>query len=91
MREILSHLGEATSPLPVAPARGQSLWEMAEAEQGEFDPQPQPLPVCEFDQQIAWQKPDEDDPIGLVRDRLRQGSPRRPRRPPRRPMVILAL
>jgi hypothetical protein len=64
---------------------------MAEAEQGEFDPQPQPLPVCEFDQQIAWQKPDEDDPIGFVRDRLRQGSPRRPRRPPRRPMVILAL
>ncbi len=54
VREILSHLGEPTSPPPIAPARGPPLWEMADAEQGEFDPQAQPAPDYEFDQRIAW-------------------------------------
>ena len=31
VREILSHLGEPTSPPPIAPAQGPPLWEMTEA------------------------------------------------------------
>ena len=56
MREILSHLGEPTSPPPIAPARGPPPWEVADAdaEQGEFDPQAQPAPDYQFDQRIAW-------------------------------------
>jgi hypothetical protein len=53
-REILTHLGERTSPPRIAPARGPPLWEMADAGQGEFDPQAQPAPDFEFDQRIAW-------------------------------------
>lgn len=53
VREILSHLGEATSPPPVVLARGPPLWEMADADQGEFDPPAQPIPDYEFDQRIA--------------------------------------
>jgi hypothetical protein len=44
VREILSHLGEPTSPPPIAPARGPPLWEITDAEQGEFDPPAQPAP-----------------------------------------------
>ena len=51
--EILAHLGEATSPPRTAPARGPPLWEMADAGQGEFDPQAQPAPDFEFDQRFA--------------------------------------
>jgi hypothetical protein len=29
--EILAHLGEATSPAPLMPARGPPLWEMPDA------------------------------------------------------------
>ena len=54
VREILSHLGEPTSPPPIAPARGPPLWEMTDAEQGEFDPPDQPAPDYPFDQRIAW-------------------------------------
>ena len=54
VREILSHLGEPTSPPPIAPARGPPLWEMTDAEQGEFDPPAQPAPDYPFDQRIAW-------------------------------------
>jgi len=54
VREILSHLGEPTSPPPIAPARGPPLWEMADADQGEFDPPAQPAPDYQFDQRIAW-------------------------------------
>ena len=54
--EILSLLGEPTSPPPIAPARGPPPWEVADAdaEQGEFDPQAQPAPDYQFDQRIAW-------------------------------------
>jgi hypothetical protein len=52
--EILSHLGEPTSPPPIAPARGPPLWEITDAEQGEFDPPAQPAPDYQFDQRIAW-------------------------------------
>ncbi len=52
--EILAHLGEATSPAPLMPARGPPLWEMADAGQGEFGPQAQPAPDFEFDQRIVW-------------------------------------
>lgn len=54
LREILLHLGAPTSPPPVTPARGPPLWPIADAEQGEFDPQAQPAPHDEFDQRIAW-------------------------------------
>jgi DNA-directed RNA polymerase subunit RPC12/RpoP len=54
VREILSHLGEPTSPPPIAPARGPPLWEITDAEQGEFDPPAQPAPDYPFDQRIAW-------------------------------------
>jgi len=37
-----------------APARGPPLWEMADAAQGQFDPQAQSAPDYEFDQRIAW-------------------------------------
>jgi hypothetical protein len=52
--EILAHLGKATSPPRIAPARGPPLWEMADAGQGGFDPQAQPAPDYGFDQRIAW-------------------------------------
>jgi hypothetical protein len=42
VRKILAQLGEETSPPRIAPARGPPLWEMADAGQGEFDPQAQP-------------------------------------------------
>ena len=48
------HLGEATSPPRLAPARGPPLWEMADAGKDRFDPQAQPAPDYEFDQRIAW-------------------------------------
>ena len=54
VRQILAHLGEPTSPPRLAPARGPPLWEMADAGQGEFDPQAQPAPDYEFDQRFAW-------------------------------------
>ena len=54
VREILAYLGEPTSPPRMAPARGPPLWEMADAGQGECDPQAQPVPDYEFDQRIAW-------------------------------------
>ncbi len=44
----------STSSPRIAPARGPPLWEMADARQGEFDPQAQPAPDFEFDQRIAW-------------------------------------
>ena len=44
VREILSHLGKPTSPPPIAPAPGPPLWEITDAEQGEFAPQAQPAP-----------------------------------------------
>jgi hypothetical protein len=59
VRQILAHLGEATSPPPLAPARGpplweMPLWEMPDVGQRGFDPQAQPAPDYEFDQRIAW-------------------------------------
>ena len=54
IHEILDHLGEATSPPRILPARGPPLWEMPGAEPGQFDPQFQPAPDYEFDQRIAW-------------------------------------
>lgn len=49
VRQILAHLGEATSPPPLAPARGPPLWEMPDAGKDRFDPQTQPSPDYEFD------------------------------------------
>lgn len=52
IRKILQHLGEPTTPPPLAPARGPPLWEGAG--QGDADPLAQPIPEFEFDQRIAW-------------------------------------
>ena len=59
VRQILAHLGEATSPPRLAPARGPPLWEMPLGRcrmpgQRGFDPQAQPAPDYEFDQRITW-------------------------------------
>ena len=58
VKQILEHIGEATQPPRIAPARGPPLWEAAAAEQAESDPQwdqaDQPGPAVEFDQRIAW-------------------------------------
>ena len=54
VREILAHLGEPTSPPPLAAARGPPLWEMPDPGKDRFDPQAQPAPNYQFDQRIAW-------------------------------------
>ena len=52
--EILTHLGEPTSPLRLMRASAPPLWEMQGATLGEDDPQAQSAPQYEFDQRIAW-------------------------------------
>jgi len=53
VKKILEHIGEATQPPRIAPARGPPLWEAADnAQQG--DASAQPAPEFEFDQRIAW-------------------------------------
>ncbi len=54
VREILTHLGEPTSPPRLMKARAPPLWEMQGANMGEEDAQPQPVPDYQFDQRIAW-------------------------------------
>ncbi|MBK8387361.1 MAG: transposase [Candidatus Accumulibacter sp.] len=52
--DILTHLGEPTSPPRLMRARAPPLWEMLGAARGEDEPQPQPVPEYQFDQRIAW-------------------------------------
>jgi len=56
VREILSHLGEPTSPPRLMKARAPPLWEMQGANMGEDEAQAQSAPESEyqFDQRIAW-------------------------------------
>ena len=54
VRDILTDLGEPTSPPRLMPARAPPLWERQSATLGEDDPQAQPAPEYEFDQRIAW-------------------------------------
>ena len=54
IRDILSHLGEPTSPPPLLPARSPPLWAMAGVEPDEINPYAQASPAYEFDQRIAW-------------------------------------
>jgi hypothetical protein len=54
VRKVLAHLGDATSPPRIEPARGPPPWEMADAGQGKFDPQAKPALDFEFDQRCAW-------------------------------------
>jgi hypothetical protein len=44
IREILSHLGEPTSPPRLRPARGPPLWEMHVGGSDAIDPQALPAP-----------------------------------------------
>jgi hypothetical protein len=54
VRDILVHLGEPTTPPPVAPARGPPRWNLPPPRQSEIDPHAQPAPDDEFDQRVAW-------------------------------------
>jgi hypothetical protein len=95
VREILSHVGEPTSPPPIAPARRPPLWEITDAAQGEFVPPAQPAPDyagvrIRSAHRLVKDARRRSDPIGLVRDRLHHGSRRRPCRPPR-PRAINAI
>jgi hypothetical protein len=54
VREILSHLGKATSPPRLMKARAPPLRERQDANMGEDEAQAQPVPEYEFDQRIAW-------------------------------------
>ncbi|HNC22181.1 transposase, partial [Accumulibacter sp.] len=54
VRDILTHLGEPTSPPRLMRARAPPLREMQGATTGEDDPQAQSAPEYEFDQRIAW-------------------------------------
>jgi len=54
VREILSHLGEPTSPPRLMKARAPPLWEMQGANMGEDEAQAQSAPEYEFDQRVAW-------------------------------------
>ena len=53
VRNLLTHIGEPTSPPRLMPARAPPLWEMQGATLGEDDPQAQSAPAYEFDQRIA--------------------------------------
>jgi hypothetical protein len=44
IRDILGHVGEATSRLRLLPSHGPPLWEGSGAETGDVDPQFQPTP-----------------------------------------------
>ncbi|MBL8407374.1 hypothetical protein [Candidatus Accumulibacter contiguus] len=54
VRDILTHLGEPTSPPRLMPARAPPLWERPGATLAEDERQPQPVPEYEFDQRITW-------------------------------------
>jgi hypothetical protein len=44
VRDILVHLGEPTAPPRIASAQGPPLWDLSNAEAGDFDPHAQPVP-----------------------------------------------
>jgi hypothetical protein len=55
VRKILDHIGEASQPPVIPPARGPPLWELAAAQAGN-DPEwdtAQPVPEPEYDQRVA--------------------------------------
>jgi hypothetical protein len=54
VREILTHLGEPTSPPRLMKARAPPLWEMQGANMGEDEAQAQSAPEYQFDQRVAW-------------------------------------
>ena len=54
VREILSHLGEPTSPPRLMKARAPPLWEMQGANMGEDEAQAHSAPEYPFDQRVAW-------------------------------------
>jgi len=54
VRDILTHIGEPTSPPRLMPARAPRLWEVQGPTLGEDNPQAQSAPEYEFDQRITW-------------------------------------
>ena len=65
IRKILDHIGVASEPPHISPARGPPLWEDGDAQTGDgvqiepdwatdWDLVAQPAPVYEVDQRINW-------------------------------------
>jgi hypothetical protein len=54
IRDILTHLGEPTSPPRMMPAREPPLWDRVDAPVGQEDPPGEPVPEYEFDQRVSW-------------------------------------
>ena len=59
VKKILDHIGEATQPPRISPARGPPLWEAAAGaepagNEPQWDVSAQPGPEIEFDQRSAW-------------------------------------
>ncbi len=54
IRDILTHLGEPTSPPRMMSARGPPLWDRVDAPVGQEDPPGKPVPEYEFDQRVSW-------------------------------------
>jgi hypothetical protein len=84
VRDILTHIGEPTSPPRLMPARAPPLWEMQGATMGEDDPQAQSAPEYEFDQRIrlvgaGWKQDELPSPVvaRLVPGAIRPAGPAR--------------
>lgn len=61
IRHILEHIGVASEPPQISPARGPPLWERCDALAGEgrqilsdWDLAAQPTPDSEVDQRVSW-------------------------------------
>jgi len=55
IERILSHIGEPTTPPPIAPARAPPLWEFVLDQTCAHDlVTSDPVPEFEFDQRISW-------------------------------------
>ena len=61
IRHILEHIGVASEPALISPARGPPLWERCDALAGEgsqigsdWDLAAQPTPDYEVDQRVSW-------------------------------------
>ena len=56
VERILTHIGEPPRPPPITTARSPPAWEDARGPMPDRDilGQPEPEPVFEFDQRVAW-------------------------------------
>ena len=61
IRQLLDHIGVASAPRRISPARGPPLWEDGDAQSGEavqiepdWDLAAQPAPDYEINQRVNW-------------------------------------